>query len=396
MKVVMIGPYPEPGRPVSGGVERVIDTLLQELASAVDLTLVVPSAANDAIGAHHGVRTIYLKAGRGPGALAYWRADARRVQRVVAELKPDLVHLQGVSGVGRLIGAPRILTVHGLPHRDYVTSKTAGPGEGLARHAVAHLLRAVEARARRQIGEVIVINPYVIEALPDVAGLRRFAIANPVDPVFSGALTSGDAARLRRILSVGRIGPRKNTGHAVALAARVLKGDAAASYAVVGPADDPAYLRHCRAFAGNGRAAARIKFPGSMTPERLRRELDRSSVLLVCSRQETAPVAIAEAHSRGVAVVAPCAFGIKHMITPGYNGFFLPQGDIDAQAAVLRKALDHPWDRAAIAAEARATYSPTVIAAQTLKAYRAVLGRDAAHAKRSVDRAAAELGAYPQ
>ena len=45
MKVVMVGPYPEPGAQVAGGVERVIDTLLPVLARAVDLTLVVPGAS---------------------------------------------------------------------------------------------------------------------------------------------------------------------------------------------------------------------------------------------------------------------------------------------------------------------------------------------------------------
>jgi glycosyltransferase involved in cell wall biosynthesis len=386
MKVVMIGPYPEPGRPVSGGVERVIDTLMQEFAGLVDLTLIVPGATSDGVAAHHGVRTIYLKAGRGPGALAYWRVDARRVQRVVAGLKPDLVHLQGVGGVGRYIDVPRILTIHGLAHRDYVTSTRARPWERLARHAIRRLLQAVETRARQQIGDVIVINPYVLEALPDVASLRQFAIPNPVDSIFCGAVPSGAAVRPRRILSVGRIGPRKNTCHAVALAARLLQGDAAASYAAVGPAKDPAYLRQCRAVAGGGGAGARIEFPGNATTKRLRRELDRSSVLLVTSKQETAPVAIAEAHSRGVAVVAPFAFGIKHMITPGRNGFLLPEADMDAQVTVLRQALDHDWDRAAIAAEAWTTYSPQVIAAQTLKAYEAVLGRNAGHAAHASSR----------
>jgi 1,2-diacylglycerol 3-alpha-glucosyltransferase len=386
MKVVMVGPYPEPGRPVSGGVERVIDTLMQELAGAVDLTLIVPGAASDAVAAHHGVKTIYLKAGRGPGALAYWRVDARRVQRVVAGLKPDLVHLQGVGGVGRHIDVPRILTIHGLAHRDYVTSTRSRPWDRLARHAIGRLLRAVEARARQQIGDVIVINPYVLEALPDVAGLRQFAIANPVDPIFCSALPFGATDRPRRILSVGRIGPRKNTCHAVQLAARLLRGDAAASYAAIGPAKDPAYLRQCQAMAAGGNTGARIEFPGAATKQRLRGELDRSSVLLMTSKQETAPVAIAEAHSRGVAVVAPAAFGIKHMITPGRNGFLLPEGDGDAQVTVLRQALDHDWDRAAIAAEAWTTYGPQAIAARTLKAYDAVLGRNAVHAARASSR----------
>ncbi len=386
MKLVMVGPYPEPGRQVSGGVARVIDTLLPELAGEVDVTLIVPGASRDAETDHHGVKTIYLQRGGGPGSLAYWTADARRLARAVAAMKPDIVHLQGIGGVGRLISAPRILTIHGIIHRDFVTS-TRGPAWSRApRHAMAQVLWTVEARARQQVGNIILINPYVAEALPDVAKLRQFPIPNPVDPAFCGALPSGSKTRPRRIASVGRIGPRKNTIQAVAIAALILKGDEIASYAAFGPWDNAEYLKKCQAVARDHGLGPRIEFPGSISSEKLRSELDRSSILLMTSKQETAPVAIAEAHARGVAVVAPEAFGIKHMITPGRNGFFLPDAHIGMQANVLRRALDHDWDRAAIAADAQAIYHPRRIAALTLDAYRHVLGIAEEHALNSPNR----------
>jgi glycosyltransferase involved in cell wall biosynthesis len=379
MKLVMIGPYPEPGRIVSGGVERVIDTLLPELRGQVALTLVVPGASRDAECDQHGVRTIYLRRGSGPGALAYWNADARRVARLVETLKPDLVHLQGVAGVGRLISAPRILTVHGIGHRDFVTSRNGAAWSRAVRHGMAQVMRTVEASARRRIGNVIVINPYAVEALRDIGNLTQFPIPNPIDRVFCGALPRGSQQHPRRIVSVGRIGRRKNTSHAVLLAARLLQGDETAAYAALGPADDEVHLQECKAIAARNGMAGRIEFRGGISSEKLRSELDHSSVMLMTSRQETAPVAIAEAHARGVAVVAPQAFGIKHMINPGRNGFFLPDGDIEAQLSVLRRALDHDWDRARIAAEAQAIYAPRRIAQLTYAAYRAVLGRDRQH-----------------
>ena len=107
--------------------------------------------------------------------------------------------------------------------------------------------------------------------------------------------------------------------------------------------------------------------------DELVKELDSASVLLMASLQENAPMAIAEAHARGIAVVAPRAFGIKYMIKPGQNGFFLPNGSIEEQARVVRAALDLPWDRASIAAEARVTYAPRRIAEQTVAMYREIL-----------------------
>lgn len=388
MKIVMVGPYPEPGKQVSGGVERVIDALLPDLAGEVDLTLIVPGASRDTETDHHGVRTIYLRRGGGPGALAYWTADARCLARVVAAMAPDLVHLQGVGGVGRLISAPRILTVHGIVHRDLVTSTRGQRWNWFARHGMAQILRAVEARVRWQVGNVIVISPYVSEALPDVGRLRQFPIPNPIDPVFCGALPGGSEPRPRRIMSIGRIGPVKNTLEAVAIAAQLFELDELASYAAFGPWDDVEYLNRCKAIAQGNRVRPRIEFPGAVSSGELRRELDRSSILLMTSKQENAPVAVAEAHARGVAVVAPKAFGIKHMIIPGRNGFFLPDADISVQASVLHRALDYEWDRPAIAADAQATHDPHRIAALTLDAYRDVLGLANEHALNSPNRQA--------
>ena len=88
-------------------------------------------------------------------------------------------------------------------------------------------------------------------------------------------------------------------------------------------------------------------------------------------------MAISESNARGVAVVAPRAFGIKHMVVDGRNGLFLPESDdLNAKAAILRRALDYSWDRAAIAAQARFVYSPETVARRTFEAYQSILQAD--------------------
>ncbi len=375
MRVLMIGPYPEPGKHVTGGVERVIDTLLPELAKHIDLTLIAPQASRNGESSNYDIRTVYFKKPPGPGALSYWTVDAYRTARLVAQLQPDLVHFQGPVGIGKLIRSPSIFTVHGIVDRDLIASNRDKRYGLIARKIAAQIVRNAEARARRIISNVIVINPYVIEALPDVANLRQFEIPNPIDPIFCTPLPPQSQKRARRIISVGRIGPRKNTLHAVAIAACALKTDKHSSFIVFGPPNNAKYLRECEMIAQADGIEQRIVFPGSITSERLKIELQQSSILMMTSKQETAPMAIAEAHARGVAVVAPEAFGIKHMITPGRNGFFLPDADISTQADVLRQALDHDWDRDAIAAEAQAAYNPEHVAELTVAAYRDVLSK---------------------
>lgn len=369
----MVGDYPEPGSKISGGVERVIDTLLPELACEVELTLIVPGASKDMICDQHGVRTIYMRRRSVPGSLRYWTSDARRLARIVDDLRPDIVHLQGVGGIGRLVTCPRILTVHGILHKDVVTSSRNTGLRRLARRIAALLVRLVEARARRQIGHIIAINPYVLEVLPDIAANDAFAIPNPLDPVFAEPISDASMPRQRSIVSVGRIGGLKNTFAIVQAAAAAMKLDPDLVLTVCGAPVDEAYHAKCKDFIMAEGLTERIRLAGNLSSHQLKELLDKASCLVMASRQENAPMAIAEAQARGVAVVAPEAFGIRYMIEPGVNGMFWPMDDLAAQVAVLRRALEHKWDREAIARAARATYGVRDIATRTLAAYRAVL-----------------------
>jgi glycosyltransferase involved in cell wall biosynthesis len=372
MKVAIVGPYPHPGDEISGGVQRVIDTLLQELVRHMNVTLIVPNSRATVRGEAHGVPVIYLKRTSGPGVLTYWTSDARRVASVIQEIAPDIIHYQGASGVARGIERPGIVTVHGIAHLDLFLTVSDSNLKKMVAPFAAKLMEAVERRYRQRLGNVVVINPYVVSMLPDIKGLSLFAIPNPLDRVFvENPVPTGK--RARRIFSAGRIGERKQTARAVSIAARVLAADTGAEAVFYGAPERPSDLDKCRRIAVERGVSDRLCFPGNINAANLRKELDRSSVLLMASRQETAPVAIAEAHARGVAVVAPEAFGIKYMIEPEKNGFFLPEHNFDNQVALLTRALDAKWDRLSIAKKAHETYGPETIAAQTIEAYRAVL-----------------------
>lgn len=373
MKVAIVGPYPFLGGSIAGGVARVIDSLLQELAGHAEVTLIVPNSPADAQGAVHGASVIYLARNKGPGIVTYWTSDARRVAEALAQLKPDIVHYQGGAGVARATpDLTSVVTIHGIGHRDILFAYRGSWRRRLFAHAAAALQKKVERIYRRKIGNVIVINPYVAEELPDITGLRCFPIPNPTDRIFVDVPMPQDP-RPRRIISVGRIGERKQTARAVAIVARTLKQDTQASAVFCGEPQDQAYLERCQQIAFDFGVSDRLSFPGNLPVSELRRALDEASVFLMTSHQETAPVAIAEAQSRGVPVLAPRAFGITSMIDPYVNGMFLLGSDPDQQAALLGQMLAHKWDRAMIREQACATYGPAIVAEQTLTAYRSIL-----------------------
>lgn len=376
MKVALVGPYPEPGCPITGGVERVIDTLLPELRKHVEVTLVVPGAARDMESLSHDCRTIYVRRGPGPGVMRYWNVDAGRVQRAVSTIGVDLVHLHGLAGLGRRINTPRILTVHGIAERDLIAAGQGKSWSAMARYGLAALMRQVETSSRRRIGNVIVISPYVNDVLADVATLNQFSVPNPVDPAFCLPTPPLPIARSRRIVSVGRIGRRKNTLGILQLMASVMSDDPSVTISFCGEPVDNDYFRACRAFIEENGLINRVQFVGTLSTADLIPLLDTSALLIQDSLQETAPVAVAEAQTRGLPVLAPNTFGLRYMIEPGLDGFFLP-GDRDGNVSAVHRALAHEWDRQKIAANARSRYGVDNIVKQTVAIYREVLSASA-------------------
>jgi glycosyltransferase involved in cell wall biosynthesis len=373
MKVVMIGPYPEPGARIKGGVERVIDTLLPELAKAVDLTLVVPSSDYDGYQPSHGVPTLYVRRAPCPGALRYWNVDAQRVSRVVGFMNPDIVHVQGAAAIGSFLTMPRLLTVHGIVEADVIASKGDRVWSSLLRQSASKLVSTVERRARRSYDGIIVINPYVREAYPDIAGNKQFDIPNPLNPSFleipAGTRSSGE----RRLISVGQIGARKNTFACLQAVLELLKDGLQVSLTLCGAPIDGHYHRDCRELIENTSLKNKVAILGNVSARELIEQLDRADCMILASKQETAPVSIAEANSRGVPVVAPRAFGIRHMIEHRRNGLFLNPENPASWPGIIRTALEIDWDRAAIAEHARQIYDVKRIAELTIAAYHQVI-----------------------
>lgn len=374
MRVVMVGPYPDPGCLVGGGVERVIETLSQQLSKELEVIIVAPNSLIDGERSLGNVRIRYLRRTILPGTLRYWTVDSARLAGVINELCPDIVHYQGAAGISRAVSCRGILTVHGFAHREVRLRRGAGFLNQLWGRLSGHILKVVERKYRARIASIVMINPYVADVLPDVLGLTRFAIPNPVDPIFIETPINC-SPRSRRIVSVGRVGALKRTAHAVELVCRVIAGDPDAEAVFYGRADSQEYLSRCRAIVGRHGLEGRVAFPGNVNASALCKALDQSSVLLITSAQENAPVSLAEACARGVAVVAPSDFGIRYMIEAGVNGEFLPVDGIDSEVRVLAESLERAWDRVAIARRAQTIYSIATISRDTVNAYRAVLGQ---------------------
>ncbi len=114
-------------------------------------------------------------------------------------------------------------------------------------------------------------------------------------------------------------------------------------------------------------------------------EYARCAVLALTSKQETAPVAVAEAMAAARPVVATRVCGVPYMVEEGRSGLLVEYGDTHALAQALTRVLTDEAQRARMGRRAReiaqARFRTDYIAAETHSVYQQILSNHgAAHA----------------
>lgn len=283
--------------------------------------------------------------------------------------KPAIVHTHSSkTGVlGRLAawcaGVPLIVhTVHGF----------AFPAE--SRKAIKAIFKFLERRAGKVTDTMIVLNDTDAAIARDDLGVpdsRQALLPNGVDTDTYAPAAAAVRDALRRSLfdiadrdhviigMVGRLWLQKNPQCFVRAAIQVAAQRANAGFFMVGDGEYRAELEAAIKISGYGE---RIRILGwrSDVPDVLK-GLD---VMVLPSRWEGMPLAILEAMSTAVPVVASNIPGNNHLVQDGETGRLFPPGDVDALAAALIELVDDPAKRARFSAQARAK----VVADHTLSA----------------------------
>lgn len=93
------------------------------------------------------------------------------------------------------------------------------------------------------------------------------------------------------------------------------------------------------------------------SPAALARFYSAGSLFVNLSRAETLGMVNLEARACGSPVVSFDSGGLRETVT-GASGLAVPDGDVEAAAAAVMRALDRKWDRAGIAAEIARDFAP--------------------------------------
>jgi glycosyltransferase involved in cell wall biosynthesis len=189
------------------------------------------------------------------------------------------------------------------------------------------------------VNSLVSISPYVEEELVQTTGFqgRVYRIENPVDDIFFTVNRQGEEAT---ILYAGRVLPRKGLLYLLRALVKVRQAMPRVCLRVAGETESAAaYFEACHQFIKQQALDSAVVFLGSLTMEQMVEEYARCTVFALPSKQETAPVVVAEAMAAGRPVVATRVCGVPYLVEDGVSGLLVPYGDIDGLASALLRVL---------------------------------------------------------
>jgi len=384
LKVLMIGAYPlEPGM-VHGGIESVTSALVSALAAQDDIDNVA------VLRFHHGdASTDYRRVGpkvevyyvRGQDRLRTITGsflDVRKARKLVAELKPDIVHGQEIGWPGDIAvkcSPNSVVTVHGLIHVEIRMSARTKFRDKLRVKAIDALVRRVLRRAK----VVISISKYDNQELGRLIQGTPVSIANPTGLEFFALAPSRPSEP--RLLFAGVLSPRKNVVGLLNAFAQVRQAVPEARLIMVGPVgpqrSDHDYAQTVQDRVTSLALGDSVDIVGFVDDDRLRHEIATARAVVLFSREETAPTIIAQAMAAGKPVVASRVGGVPEMVNDGESGFVVESADETALAERMLTLLNDQDLSLRMGARghelALRRFNPEAVARQTVEAYRIVL-----------------------
>lgn len=286
-----------------------------------------------------------------------------RIDRILAEVQPDVAHIQGHFLITRLLatrvraaGIPLVATNHFMP-------------ENLVEHAriPSVVRRAVSRAAWRDcagvLGKAQVVTaptPRAVELLASSARLPGgLAISCGIDgPKYARAAKQAAEHDVPNILFVGRLDQEKRVDELIHAFAQLPK-DLPARLEIVG---DGAHREDWKALAAKVGIADRTVFHGFISEEELLAAYGRCDIFVMPGVAELQSLVTLESMAAGKPVIAANAMALPHLVHPGENGFLFEPGDVDELARYLEKLLRDPELRAQLGQRSRSIASGHALA----------------------------------
>lgn len=273
-----------------------------------------------------------------------------RVALLLRKLDAPLVHVQTASRasfwrkavvclMARAAGRPYIVHLHGGGFSRFYEHECGRIGQRLIRSILAHAAL------------VIALSEEWRERLLKICPTARVEILHNAVRIPDADRSQACAERNPTLLFLGHLLPEKGIYELVKAFAQIAQRfpDLKLVLGGVGEADA------VRKLAGQLGIAERVELPGWLGPESKNAALAASTIFLLPSYHEGMPMALLEAMSWGVPVIATPVGGIPQIVTQEVNGLLIPPADIAALRAAIERLLEDPTLRVRLGNAARTT-----------------------------------------
>lgn len=354
-----IGIFTESYEPIVNGVSVCVSTLRDELTRRGHEVFVFAPA-------YKGHKDSAENVFRLPAKHTFFMRDypfpvpfAPEARRVFESLKLDIVHTQtpfllGVMGAkwARQCGVPLVSTNHTL-YTEYVHYVPVRP-KALTKAFLVRLMRWYYAGC----------DAMVVPSTPVEKMLRSYGIKTRIEVIKTGVVATAPFSATAReetrrrysvgkddflLLYVGRVAREKNLRMLLSAFRKVTAEHAGVRLVVVGGGPALAETQH---FAAELGLTDKVEFPGMLPRDEIDPIYAAADGFVFPSTTETQGIAICEALSAGLPVVAVNAGGIPENVEPGVDGF-LTNDDADEFADRISFLVEHERERKEMGARAR-------------------------------------------
>ena len=365
------------------GVDAVVVALVAGLAQRPDVALHVvtatPGRPAAKVSQQAGFTLHQVPRARG-GRLRWHRPFVRALQETVRTIRPDVIHAHGSGPYAAAAldrGVPGVITLHGMVFREAALGWREGDWPARIRWGWDALY---ERWVMRQASDVIAISPYVAQEFAHLTRARFHAIENPVDDRFF-AVPDERPGQLN-VLCVARVIPRKDIVTLIRAFAAAHAAARTATLTIAGETDtDPDYFHCCERLADELGVGGQVHFAGNLDRGALAAAYAAASLVALTSRQETAPVTVAEAMASGRPVVATRAGGVSFMVQDGETGRLAAVGDAATLGRHMAELLADTARRQALGRRgrevARARFGLSSIVESTVALYATLIAEKA-------------------
>lgn len=143
------------------------------------------------------------------------------------------------------------------------------------------------------------------------------------------------------LLAVGTIAPRKDQLMMLDVVDRLRKEIPDIKLAIVGGLVDLKYYKKIQTRIVSKKLSKHVSLHPDVHAIELLKHYSRSRIFMLCAREESQCVAMAEAMAVGLPVVSTKVGGIKHLISDGDNGYLCSHGDVKKMTKHIVKLLQN-------------------------------------------------------